>query len=79
LPEIDSTGFQQNTVLRSGETLVLAGFERNENSINDLGTPGLSFLLGGSRNRTQKREVTVMLITANIMPEDPFTVYASNK
>ncbi len=79
LPEVDSTGFQQNTVLRSGETLVLAGFERNESSINDLGTPGLSFLLGGSRQRTQRREVTVMLITANIMPEDPFTVYANNK
>lgn len=79
LPEVDSTGFQQNTVLRTGETLVLAGFERNENSTSDLGTPGFSFLLGGSRERLQRRNVTVMLITANILPEDPMSVYADNQ
>ncbi len=79
LPEIDTTGFQQNTVLRTGETLVLAGFERNENSTADAGVPGLGFILGGSRNRTQSRQVTVMLITANILPEDPVSVYSDNR
>lgn len=79
LPEVDSTGFQQNTVLRSGETLVLAGFERNQSGMEDSGVPGFGWILGGSRNRNQSREVTVMLITANILPEDPITVQASDR
>ncbi len=80
LPEVDSTGFQQNTVLRSGETLVLAGFERNQNSMGDTGqVPGFGWLLGGTRARTNSREVTVMLITANILPEDPITVLANDR
>lgn len=79
LPEVDTTGFQQNTVLRNGETLVLAGFERNENSTADDGVPGFGYLLGGSRERTTSRQVTVMLITANILPEDPISVYSDNK
>lgn len=79
LPEVDSTGFQQNTVLRTGETLVLAGFERNANGMEDSGVPGFGWLLGGSRNRTSSREVTVMLISANILPEDPITVYDGSK
>lgn len=79
LPEVETTGFQQNTVLRNGETLVLAGFERNENSLNDDGIPGIDSFFGGQKERTQSREVTVLLITANILPEDPVSVYADNK
>lgn len=79
LPEVATTGFQQNTVLRNGETLVLAGFERNENSLNDDGIPGIDSFFGGQKSRTQSREVTVLLITANILPEDPISVYAENR
>lgn len=72
LPEIDTTGFLQNAVVTSGETLVMAGFEKNINSGNDTGTPG--FILGGTRKTSRAREITVLLLTSEIMPEEPVTV-----
>ncbi len=73
LPEVETTGFLQNAVVTSGETLVLAGFEKKLNSKTDQGTPYLP-ILGGSKNTNRDREVTVMLITSEILPEDPITV-----
>ena len=74
LPEVETSGFLQNAVLRSGETLVLAGFERNESSRDDQGVPGAPLLLGGSSDFNKSREVTVLFITSQILPEDPLTV-----
>ncbi|MCB1538714.1 MAG: hypothetical protein H6865_02965 [Rhodospirillales bacterium] len=73
LPEVNTTGFMQNAVMTSGETLVLAGFEKNLDSNTDDGTPFLPFL-GGKRSTSRTREVTVLLITSEILPEDPITV-----
>lgn len=73
LPEIATTGFLQNAVLSKGEMLVLAGFERNQASLNDSGTPGGLFT-GGTRAVGRSREVTVLLITADVLPEDPLTI-----
>jgi len=73
LPELDTTGFLQNAVLTSGETMVLAGFEKKENSRDNDGTPD-AFLLGGSKSSSRSREITVMVLTAQILPEDPITV-----
>jgi len=72
LPEIETTGFMQNAVLTSGETLVLAGFEKNTNSGEDNGVPGVPFI-GGTRETSRSREITVLLITAEILPEEPIT------
>jgi type II secretory pathway component GspD/PulD (secretin) len=73
LPEVETTGFLQNAVVTSGETLVLAGFEKNLNSSTNQGTPLLP-ILGGSKSTNRDREVTVMLITSEILPEEPITV-----
>lgn len=73
LPEIATTGFLQNAVLSEGETLVLAGFEKDQSSLNDQGTPGGLFT-GGQRIVGRNREVTVLLITAEVLPEEPLTV-----
>lgn len=73
LPEVETTGFLQNAVMTSGETLVLAGFEKQQNASTDDGTPG-TFLLGGSRSTVRSREITVMLLTSEILPEEPITV-----
>lgn len=73
LPEVETTGFLQNAVLAAGETLVLSGFERRENSYEKEGLPG-PFWTGGDEDFNTKREMSVLLITAEILPEDPVTV-----
>jgi|GEM_PF-1451181 len=73
LPEIETTGFLQNAVMTSGETLVLAGFEKSLNSSSEDGTPG-TWVLGGSQETNRSRELTVLLLTSEILPEDPITV-----
>lgn len=73
LPEVETTGFLQNAVLAPGETLVLAGFEKNQNSVNDEGVPG-GLWTGGTRDMLKSREATILLITSEILPEEPMTV-----
>lgn len=73
LPEVETTGFLQNAVMTSGETLVLAGFEKNLNSSSEDGAPGL-WALGGHRDTNRSREITVLLLTSEILPEEPITV-----
>lgn len=73
LPEIETTGFLQNAALNDGETLVLAGFEKSQNSGQIDGTPG-GLWTGGSRTTNRGRDLTVLLINANILPEEPLTV-----
>ena len=73
LPEIATTGFLQNAVIRSGQTMVLAGFERNQNSASDNGTPG-GLWTGGSRDTNRSRNLTVLLLTSEILPEDGMAI-----
>lgn len=72
LPEVKTTGFMQNAVLSQGETLVLAGFEKNQDGYSRNG-PQLHFL-GGDETLDKAHEVSVLLISAEILPEDPMTV-----
>lgn len=75
LPEIDTTGFLQNAVLRSGETLVLAGFEKKSanDTQNGVGHPA-NWLMGGGEKYGNGREIRILLITAQVMPEEPLSV-----
>lgn len=75
LPDLDTTGFLQNMVLSGGETLIMSGFERDSAAVDDQGTGFASnMFLGGVRERERSRNVTVLLITTDILPEDPFGV-----
>ncbi|MBU6235865.1 MAG: hypothetical protein KGQ41_08470 [Alphaproteobacteria bacterium] len=74
LPEVSTTGFLQNAVLTSGETMVLAGFQKDEDSSTEDGAPIVPFIAGGEKAANKLREVTIMLITAEILPEDPISV-----
>lgn len=73
LPEIETTGFLQNAVLNDGETMVIAGFEKSQNSYGDDGTPG-GLWTGGVRSTNRGRDLAVLLINAQILPEEPLTV-----
>lgn len=75
LPEVETTGFLQNAVMQSGETLVLAGFERQSANERASGTGSpWNIALGGSQNYGRGREVRVLLITARVLPEEPIQV-----
>lgn len=77
LPEIDTVGFLQNSILSSGETLIMAGFEANANSTTNQGTPTGILGFGNNAATNNTREITVLLIRAEILPEDPITILGS--
>lgn len=60
--------FDQKVRLRSGETLVLSGFEQDTEDSSKLGTGDSDFFgLGGGRMRNTGRNVIVVLITPVVM------------
>lgn len=72
LPELETTGFLQNAILSEGETLVMAGFERQQHGISD--TRSLGWLFGGTRSFDRTRDITVLLISAEVLPEEPLQI-----
>ncbi|MEA9392194.1 PilN family type IVB pilus formation outer membrane protein [Acerihabitans sp. TG2] len=68
MPEVDSRVFSQRVKLRSGQTLVMAGYEQAADTGNKSGIGGASFWgLGGERNRNSQRDVIVIVITPVIL------------
>lgn len=68
LPEIARTNFEQQVVLATGQTLVLAGFERTRNETTAQGVGNARFLgLGGERSAQQSRLTTVVFITPRLL------------
>lgn len=71
-PETSSRTFSQQVALRSGQTVVLSGYEQTSNTggKSGVGDPGF-MALGGGFNRASKREVLVILITPVIADPAP--------
>lgn len=65
LPTVTSRDFLQQVRIKSGQTLVLAGFDRDNNDMNKAGTgtPDNLFPLGGARNGARDRQVIIILIS----------------
>lgn len=64
LPEIDNRIFSQSVRLRSGQTLVLSGFDQAVTDSDKAGVGDPNFwLLGGKGSRQMRRDVIVVLIT----------------
>ncbi|NVE00133.1 PilN family type IVB pilus formation outer membrane protein [Massilia sp. BJB1822] len=63
-PELDTRNFLQRVAMRSGETLVVSGFEQVADDLDRQGTgkPG-NMLLGGGSKAHSAREIIVILIT----------------
>lgn len=74
-PVIEERGFSQEVALKSGETLVLAGYERVETSDSKEGLGAVNNnLLGGNQKMEKKRSIVVILLTpvvleSPLMPE----------
>lgn len=68
VPNVNSRSLLQSVRIRSGDTLVLAGFEGVNNSLDDRGTVSPNFFgLGGGTNTTNHRERLIILITPVIL------------
>lgn len=64
MPEVDNRIFNQSVRMRSGETLVLSGFDQISEVGNKAGRGSPEFwLLGGNGNRSTTRDVIIVLIT----------------
>ncbi|MGS1117392.1 PilN family type IVB pilus formation outer membrane protein [Castellaniella sp. UC4442_H9] len=73
-PDTSSRTFQQRVQLRSGQTVVLSGYEQTNDQGNKAGVGDPGFMaLGGSASRTSKREVLVILVTPVIQDPSPTT------
>ncbi len=72
-PIIESRGFTQEVALKSGETLVLTGYERVENEANKSGVgSATNSLLGGTATATKNRSILVIMLTPVVL-ESPLT------
>lgn len=67
LPRISETAMEQQAVLRNGQTLVLAGFERDRTEVNDSAYDLRVAGVGGAIEREKSRVATVLLITPRLV------------
>jgi len=68
LPQVSETSFEQQAVIQNGQTLILAGFERERTQVSRSGTGNAALpLFGGGRNATREKVSTVLMITPRIL------------
>jgi type IVB pilus formation R64 PilN family outer membrane protein len=67
-PDVDTRNFLQRVSMKSGETLVLSGYEGTNDNLaqQGVGKP-TNYFLGGGYDGTRQREVIVILITPIMM------------
>jgi len=67
-PVIETRGFTQEVAMKSGDTLILAGYERVEDTTDKkgVGTPQNN-LLGGSSTATKDRTILVIMLTPVVL------------
>jgi type IVB pilus formation R64 PilN family outer membrane protein len=63
-PELDTRNFLQRVAMKSNETLIISGYEANDDNIDKqgVGRPN-NYLFGGGYNGKSNKEVIVILIT----------------
>ena len=67
-PIIETRGFTQEIALKTGETLILTGYERVENSVQKSGVGSAeNSLLGGSVSANQNRSILVIMLTPVVL------------
>jgi type IVB pilus formation R64 PilN family outer membrane protein len=68
-PEVDTRNFLQRVAMKSGQTLVVSGFEQMESGMErqGVGKPSI-FAFGGGLSARSNKEVIVILVTPIAMP-----------
>ncbi len=68
VPKIETRGFTQEVTLKSGQTLVLAGYERAQDTVGKEGTGSPdNMLLGGKNQASMERNVFVIMLTPVVL------------
>lgn len=68
MPKIETRGFTQEVALKSGQTLVLAGYERAQSELTKEGTGSPdNMLLGGKNEASIGRNVFVIMLTPVVL------------
>jgi type IVB pilus formation R64 PilN family outer membrane protein len=68
LPEVSRSKFEQQVILRNGQTLVLSGFERRRTEVDRKGVGSSSFMgLGGTAKGEIRRASNIVFITPRIL------------
>lgn len=71
LPEVTRSKFEQQVILKNGQTLVLSGFERQRTQTNREGVGSPTFLgLGGVAEGEIRRASSIVFITPRILSRD---------
>lgn len=72
-PIVESRGFSQEVAMKSGESLILSGYEKVNNNVNKqgVGSPN-NPLLGGSVEASKERSVLVIILTPVVL-DSPLT------
>jgi len=63
LPQVSSRDFLQRVWLRSGQSLLLVGFEQDEQGVNNSGMFGAETWVGGANAASRQRERLVIVLT----------------
>lgn len=67
-PQIESRAFSQEVAMTSGESLILTGYEKVNNTVNKSGTGSANnSLLGGNALATKERNVLVIILTPVVL------------
>lgn len=67
-PIIETRGFTQEVAMKSGETLILSGYERVENTANKTGVGSAdNSLLGGTAKAEKTRSILVIMLTPVVL------------
>ncbi|MBN1783536.1 MAG: hypothetical protein JW812_01050 [Alphaproteobacteria bacterium] len=68
MPRIDERSFRQELVLKSGQTLIMTGFEKTRNGDTRYGVGDPNFMgLGGGRDTQSSRDILVVMLTPQVL------------
>lgn len=72
-PIVETRGFTQEVAMKSGESLILSGYERVENEASKTGVgSATNSLLGGTAEASKTRSILVIILTPVVL-ESPLT------
>ncbi|MDD4556141.1 MAG: hypothetical protein PHE89_02270 [Alphaproteobacteria bacterium] len=72
-PVIESRGFTQEVAMKSGETLILTGYEKVDNNIEKTGVGKASNTLFGGSTIVEKDKAILVIVMTPVVLESPLT------